>query len=193
MRRTHRLQRTAAFQRRAGDLVAIQGIGGLGHLGIRYARAVGLQVAAIARGESKRQLAAQLGAHHYINSAAGDPGAALQELSGARVIVATASHGGSMSPLVNGLAVRGQLVVVGAALDPIEVSTTSLIFGGRSVVGSLTGVPSDNEDNTAFAASHGVAPMIETVPLEDAGTAFARMMAGEARFRMVLTTHHGKS
>ncbi|OKI44710.1 alcohol dehydrogenase catalytic domain-containing protein [Micromonospora sp. CB01531] len=169
---------------RAGDLVAVQGIGGLGHLGIQYARAMGFRVAAIARGRDKEELALQLGAHHYIDSTASDQ--ALQELGGARVVLATASSGASMSPLIGGLAVRGQLVVVGVAQDPIEVSTVPLIFGGRAIVGSLTGTPRDNEDNVGFAHAHNIRPMVETVPLEQAGEAYARMMSGDARFRMVL-------
>ncbi|SDZ26833.1 alcohol dehydrogenase, propanol-preferring [Saccharopolyspora shandongensis] len=182
----HHALRTSAA--RAGDLVAVQGIGGLGHLGIQYARAMGFRVAAISRGQGKKDLALELGAHHHIDSAEVDPAQALQALGGAKVILATASHAGSMSPLVAGLAVRGQLVVVGASMDPVEVLTPTLIFGGRSIVGSLTGTPSDNEDNVAFARAHDIHSMIETVPLEKAGDAYAKMMAGEARFRMVLTT-----
>ncbi|GAA3176657.1 MULTISPECIES: alcohol dehydrogenase [Streptomyces] len=181
----HALRESAA---RAGDLVAVQGIGGLGHLGVQYARAMGFRVAAIARGRRKRELALELGAHHFIDSTETDPAQALQALGGAKVILATASHGGSMSPLVDGLAVRGQLVVVGVAMDPVEVLTPSLIMGGRSIVGSLTGTPSDNEDNVAFAGAHGVRPMTETVALDRAGDAYAKMMAGDARFRMVLAT-----
>ncbi|MFI7869742.1 zinc-binding dehydrogenase [Streptomyces salinarius] len=171
---------------RVGDLVAVQGIGGLGHLGIQYARALGFRVAAIARGPGKEELALRLGAHHYIDSAASDPGQALRDLGGARVVLATAGSGASMSPLVEGLAVHGQLIVVGVAQDPIEVSTVPLVFGGRSVVGSLTGTPGDNEDNVAFAHAHGIRSMVETLPLERAGEAYARMMSGDARFRMVL-------
>lgn len=171
---------------RPGDLVAVQGIGGLGHLGIQYARAMGFEVVAIARGEEKRELARQLGAHHYLDSTQVDPAQALQELGGARVILATASSGASMSPLVSGLGLRGQLVVLGVTPDPIEVGTVPLIMAGRSIVGSLTGTPGDNEDNVAFARTHDVAAMIETVPLTEAGAAYARMMAGDARFRMVL-------
>ncbi|WP_158865785.1 alcohol dehydrogenase catalytic domain-containing protein [Leifsonia sp. AG29] len=171
---------------RPGQLVAVQGIGGLGHLALQYAAAMGFRVAAIARGEGKRGLAVQLGAEHYIDSSVADPAAALQELGGAHAIIATAANGASMSGLVDGLAVRGRLVVVGVAADPIQVSTTSLIFGGRSVVGSLTGTPGDNADNLAFALAHGIAPIVERRPLADAGAAFARMMSGEARFRMVL-------
>jgi propanol-preferring alcohol dehydrogenase len=171
---------------RPGALVGIQGIGGLGHLGVQYANKLGYRVAAIARGTGKKALAEQLGASHYIDSAATDPGAALTELGGAAAVIATAASGASMSPLLAGLAPRGQLVVVGAALDPIEVTTSDLIFGGRSIAGSLTGTPIQNEDSLAFSTEHGVAAMIETLPFEDAPKAYERMMSGEARFRVVL-------
>ena len=167
-------------------LVGIQGIGGLGHLGVQYANKLGYRVVAIARGAEKAALAEQLGAHHYIDSAAVDPGAALKDLGGAAAIIATAASGASMSPLLAGLAPRGQLVVVGAALDPIEVLTSDLIFGGRSIIGSLTGTPIENEANLAFTTAHGVAAMNEVFPFEDAPKAYERMMSGQARFRVVL-------
>jgi propanol-preferring alcohol dehydrogenase len=169
-----------------GALVGIQGIGGLGHLGVQYANKLGYRVAAIARGADKRALAEQLGAHHYIDSAATDPGAALTELGGAAAVIATAASGASMSPLLAGLRPHGQLVVVGAALDPIEVSTSDLIFGGRSILGSLTGTPVQNEGSLAFSSANGVAAMIEKLPFEDAPKAYERMMSGQARFRVVL-------
>jgi propanol-preferring alcohol dehydrogenase len=169
-----------------GALVGIQGIGGLGHLGVQYANKLGYRVAAIARGADKRALAEQLGAHHYIDSAATDPGAALTELGGAAAVIATAASGASMSPLLAGLRPHGQLVVVGAALDPIEVSTSDLVFGGRSILGSLTGTPVQNEDSLAFSSANGVAAMIEKLPFEDAPKAYERMMSGQARFRVVL-------
>jgi alcohol dehydrogenase, propanol-preferring len=172
-------------------LVAIQGIGGLGHLGLQYANKLGYRVAAIARGTDKASLAKELGAHHYIDSAAVHPAKALQELGGATAIVATAASGASMSPLIAGLAPRGQLVVVGAADDPIEVSTTDLIFGGRSIIGSLTGTPIENEANLHFSATHGVAPMLEVLPFEEAPAAYERMMSGGARFRVVLDMQNG--
>jgi propanol-preferring alcohol dehydrogenase len=176
---------------RPGQLVAVQGIGGLGHLALQYAAAMGFEVAAIARGEEKRPLAEKLGAQHYIDSSAVEPAAALRELGGAHAIIATAANGGSMSRLVDGLTIRGRLVVVGVSSDPIQVSTTSLIFGGRTVVGTLTGTPADNGDNLAFARAHGIEPIIERVPLAEAGAAFDRMMSGEARFRMVLDVPQG--
>jgi alcohol dehydrogenase, propanol-preferring len=173
-------------------LVAVQGIGGLGHLGLQYANKLGYRVAAIARGTDKAVLAEKLGAHHYIDSAAVDPAKALQELGGAVAIVATAASGASMSPLVAGLAPRGQLIVVGAADDPIEVNTSDLIFGGRSIIGSLTGTSIENEANLQFSATHGVAPMTEVMSFEDAPAAYERMMSGGARFRVVLDMLDGQ-
>jgi D-arabinose 1-dehydrogenase-like Zn-dependent alcohol dehydrogenase len=169
-----------------GAVVAIQGIGGLGHLGVQHAKQLGYHTVAIARGQDKADLATSLGADDYIDSAATDPGAALQELGGAAVIVATAASGASMSPLVAGLAPRGKLVVVGAAPDPISVDTAELIFGGRSIVGSLTGTPIENEDNLAFSQAHGIKPITEVMSFEDAPKAYERMMSGAARFRIVL-------
>ena len=169
-----------------GALVAIQGIGGLGHLGVQHAKQLGYRTVAIARGQDKADLATSLGADDYIDSSATDPGAALQQLGGAAVIVATAASGASMSPLLAGLAPRGKLVVVGAAPDPITVDTSELIFGGRSIIGSLTGTPIENEDNLAFSQAHGIKPMTEVMSLEDAPKAYERMMSGAARFRIVL-------
>jgi propanol-preferring alcohol dehydrogenase len=171
---------------RPGALVAVQGIGGLGHLGLQYANKLGFRVAAIARGTDKAELAAKLGAAHYIDSASEDPGAALQKLGGAAAIVATAASGASMTPLVAGLAPRGHLVVVGAAQDPISVQTTELIFGTRTISGSVTGSSIENEDNLAFSLARGVHPMNEVLPLADAPKAYEHMMSGQARFRVVL-------
>ena len=173
---------------RPGALVAIQGIGGLGHLGLQYADRLGYRVAAIARGADKAELAIDLGADHYIDSAAEDPGGALQKLGGAAAVVATAASGASMSPLVAGLAPRGRLVVVGAAPDPIAVKTGDLIFGTRSISGNLTGTSIENEDNLHFCQDRGVRPMTEAYPLEEAPAAYERMMSGRARFRVVLRT-----
>lgn len=169
-----------------GALVAIQGIGGLGHLGVQYAKKLGYRVAAIARGPEKAELATTLGADHYIDSSAEDPGAALTALGGAAAVIATAASGASMSPLISGLRPHGQLVVVGAAPDPIEVNTADLIFGGRSIIGSLTGSAIENEDNLAFSAATGVNPMVEVMPFDEAPKAYDRMMSGQARFRVVL-------
>ncbi|MDV3128326.1 alcohol dehydrogenase catalytic domain-containing protein [Mycobacterium sp. 21AC1] len=169
-----------------GSLIGVQGLGGLGHLGVQYAKKFGYRVVAIARGAEKADLAATLGADHYIDSGAQDPGAALTALGGAAAVVATAASGASMSPLIAGLRPRGQLVVVGAAPDPIEVNTADLIFGGRSILGSLTGSAIDNEDNLAFSIANGIAPMNELMPFADAPKAYDRMMSGQARFRVVL-------
>lgn len=173
---------------RSGDLVAIQGVGGLGHLGVQYARRMGFRTVAIGRGSDKAKLAKELGAHVYIDSAAEDAVAALQRLGGAKVILATAPSNRSMGPLVAGLKTRGRLIIVGASLEPLEVSTLPLIFGGRSIEGSLTGSAIDGQDTLSFSVLENVRPMIETMPLEKAADAFARMMSGEVRFRMVLTT-----
>jgi propanol-preferring alcohol dehydrogenase len=171
---------------RPGTLLAVQGIGGLGHLGVQYAAKLGYRVAALARGTDKAALAKELGADHYIDTAAEDPAAALRALGGAAGIVATASSGASMSPLIDGLAPGATMVVVGAAMDPISVSTLSLVFGLNEVAGSLTGSAIENEDNLALALVQGIRPMTEVVPLEDAPKAYERMMSGKARFRVVL-------
>jgi propanol-preferring alcohol dehydrogenase len=173
---------------RAGDLVAIQGIGGLGHLGIQFGRAMGFRVAAIARGPEKASLAQRLGAHNYIDSEAEDPVARLQSLGGAKVILATGTSGKAMSPLIAGLARRGQMIVVGVGSDPIEVPGAALVLASRSINGSLTGSAIDGEDALAFSVLGNVRPLIEVVPLEHAADAYRRMMAGKARFRMVLVT-----
>jgi propanol-preferring alcohol dehydrogenase len=171
---------------RPGALVAIQGIGGLGHLGIQYAKTLGYRVAAIARGSDKSDLASELGADDYVDSAAVDAGVALQQLGGAAAIVATAASGASMSPLVAGLAPRGRLVVVGAAPDPIQVRTADLVFGTRTVLGSLTGTSIENEDNLRLAQDRGIRSYNEVLPLSEAPKAYERMLSGHARFRVVL-------
>jgi propanol-preferring alcohol dehydrogenase len=144
------------------------------------------RVAAIARGGDKAELAKRLGADHYIDSTAGDPGEALRALGGASAIIATAASGASMSPLVSGLAPRGQLVVVGAAPDPMTVGTADLIFGTRTITGSLTGSAIDNEDNLAFAVHRDIRPWTEVLPFTAAPDAYLRMLSGQARFRIVL-------
>lgn len=171
---------------RPGALVAVQGIGGLGHLGVQYANRLGYRVAAIARGSEKAPLATQLGADEYIDSTAEDPAEALQRLGGASAILATAASGASMTPLIRGLAPRGRLLVLGAAQDPISVSTPDLIVGTRTITGSLTGSAIDNEDNLRFSVRHDIRPLIETVSLADAPKGYERMLAGQARFRVVL-------
>jgi propanol-preferring alcohol dehydrogenase len=172
---------------KAGDLVAIQGIGGLGHLGLQYARKMGLRVVAIARGHEKESLARELGAQHYIDSVATDAGEELKKLGGAQVIVATAAAGSATTALVNGLAVGGRMVVVGASDQPIEVAPAQLIFGDIDITGSLTGSAIENEDNLRFALDQGVRSMSEVLPLQEAAEGFDRMVSGAARFRMVLS------
>jgi D-arabinose 1-dehydrogenase-like Zn-dependent alcohol dehydrogenase len=170
-----------------GDLVAIQGIGGLGHLGIQFANKFGYRVAAIGRGTENSALAKKLGASVYIDSQSTKPAEALQTLGGAKVILATAPNSKSMSELVDGLGPNGKLMVVGAAPDPIEVTPAQLIFGSRNIQGWASGVPADSEDTLNFAELSGVRPMIETYPLEKAAEAYARMLSGKAQFRVVLT------
>src|SRR5580704_9633032 len=176
---------------RGGDLVAVQGIGGLGHLGIQFARHMGFHTVAIGRGRDKEKLAKDLGAHVYIDTAVEDAAAVLQHMGGARAILATAPSGDGMGPLVSGLAVRGKLIVVGVPQDPLKLNAFPLVFGGRSVYGSLTGTAIEQEDTLAFSVLENIRPMIEAVPLERAADAYARMMQGKARFRMVLVTNSG--
>jgi propanol-preferring alcohol dehydrogenase len=176
---------------RGGDLVGVQGVGGLGHLGIQYARRMGFRTVAIGRGREKEKLAKELGAHVYIDTTVDDAAEALQRLGGARAILATGTSGDGMGPLVSGLAARGKLIVVGVPPDQIQLSAFPLVFGGRSVYGSLTGTAIDQEDTLSFSVLENIRPMIETAPLEQAVDAYARMMQGKARFRMVLVTSDG--
>jgi alcohol dehydrogenase, propanol-preferring len=176
---------------RGRDLVAVQGIGGLGHLGVQFARHMGFRTVAIGRGRDKEKLAKDLGAHVYIDSAVDDAAAVLQRMGGARAILATATSGDAMGPLVSGLAVRGKLIVLGVPNDEIRLNAFPLVFGGRSIYGSLTGTPIECEDTLAFSVLENIRPMIETAPLEQAADAYARMMQGKARFRMVLVTQSG--
>jgi D-arabinose 1-dehydrogenase-like Zn-dependent alcohol dehydrogenase len=173
---------------RGGDLVAILGVGGLGHLGVQFAAKLGFETVAIARGVEKRGLALSLGAHHYIDSTAQDPAAELQRLGGARVILATVTSAKAMAATIGGLGVRGKLLVVGASMEPMEIPPAMLIGGNKSIVGHASGVASDSEDTLRFSVLSGVRPTIETLPLERAAEAYERMMSGEARFRIVLTT-----
>jgi len=170
-----------------GDLVAVQGIGGLGHLGVQFASKFGYKVAAVGRGSENASLAKKLGAHLYIDSSASNAAEELQKLGGARVILATAPSSKAMSKLVDGLSPNGKLLVIGATLDPIEVTPVQLIFGVRSVQGWMAGTPADGEDTLSFAELSGVRAMIETYPLERAAEGYARMMSGKAQFRVVLT------
>jgi len=176
---------------RGGDLVAVQGVGGLGHLGIQFARHMGFRTVAIGRGSEKEKLAKELGAHVYIDTAVDDAAAVLQRMGGARAILATAPSGNAMGPLVSGLAARGKLIVVGVPQDQMQLSAFPLVFGGRSIYGSLAGTAIDTEDALAFSVLENIRPMIETVPLEQAADGYARMMQGKARFRMVLVTKDG--
>jgi D-arabinose 1-dehydrogenase-like Zn-dependent alcohol dehydrogenase len=170
-----------------GDLVAVQGIGGLGHLGVQFANKFGYKVVAIGRGSENAPLAKKLGADVYIDSAATNAAEALQKLGGAQVILATAPNSKAMSELIDGLGPNGKLMVVGASSDAIEVTPLQLINGSRGIQGWASGTPADSEDTLRFAELSGVRPMIETYPLEKAGEAFARMMSGKAEFRVVLT------
>jgi D-arabinose 1-dehydrogenase-like Zn-dependent alcohol dehydrogenase len=170
-----------------GDLVAVQGIGGLGHLGIQFANKFGYKVAAIGRGPENAALAKKLGASLYIDSKATNAAEELQKLGGAQVILATAPSSKAMSELIDGLGPNGKLMVIGAAFDPIEVTPVQLISGSRTIQGWASGTPIDSEDTLRFAELTGVRPMIETYPLEKAAEAYARMLSGDAQFRVVLT------
>jgi D-arabinose 1-dehydrogenase-like Zn-dependent alcohol dehydrogenase len=170
-----------------GDLVAVQGVGGLGHLGIQFANKFGYRVAAVGRGPENAALAKQLGAHVYIDSRATKAAEELQKLGGARVILATAPNAKAMSELIDGLGPNGKLMVIGADFDPIEVTPIQLISGSRTIQGWASGTPTDSEDTLRFAELTGVRPMIETYPLEKAAEAYARMLSGDAQFRVVLT------
>jgi D-arabinose 1-dehydrogenase-like Zn-dependent alcohol dehydrogenase len=169
-----------------GDVVAILGIGGLGHLGVQFAAKMGFHTVAIARGPDKKALALKLGAHRYIDSKAEDAAKVLTELGGAKVILATVTSAKAMTPLIDGLGVDGKLLVVGVSTDPIEVMPLQLIGKRRSVAGWPSGTAADSEDTMRFSALTGVKPMIETFPLDKAPEAYERMMSGDARFRVVL-------
>jgi D-arabinose 1-dehydrogenase-like Zn-dependent alcohol dehydrogenase len=171
---------------RPGDLVAVLGLGGLGHLGVQYAAKMGFRTVGIARGKDKEPLARQLGAVHYIDSEAGDPSAELQKLGGATVVLATVTHGPAMAATVAGLAPRGKLLVLGAA-GPMDVSPLVLLMGKRSVEGWYSGTSIDSEDTLNFSKQSGVRSMNEAYPLERAAEGYERMMSGKARFRVVLT------
>lgn len=172
---------------RPGDLVAVQGVGGLGHLGIQFASKFGYKTVAIGRGPENSSLAKKLGASVYIDSKATNAVEALQDMGGAKVIVATAPSSKAMSELIDGLGANGKLMVIGATFDPIEVTPVQLIGPGRIIQGWASGTAADSEDTLRFAELTGVRPMIETYPLEKAAEAYARMMSGKAEFRVVLT------
>jgi D-arabinose 1-dehydrogenase-like Zn-dependent alcohol dehydrogenase len=171
---------------RPGEVVAVHGIGGLGHLGVQYARKLGFNTVAIARGADKAPLAEQLGAHHYIDSQAEDPAAALQKLGGAAAILATVTSGEAMAAIQGGLGVNGTLVVIGA-VPSLSADTLFLLRGRRSIRGWYSGVARDSEDTLAFSQLNGVSSMNEFYPLSRVAEAYDRMMSGHARFRVVLT------
>ena len=172
---------------RPGDLVAVQGIGGLGHLGVQYARQMGFRTVAIGRGKDKEALARKLGAVQYVDSASTDPAAALLKLGGAHVVLATASDSKSMGAVINGLAPNGKLLIVGAGSDGLGVTPIQLIMGSKTIEGWASGIATDSEDTMRFSVFTGVRPMIEKYPLEKAADGYEQMISGKARFRVVLT------
>jgi D-arabinose 1-dehydrogenase-like Zn-dependent alcohol dehydrogenase len=171
---------------RPGEVVAVHGVGGLGHLGVQYARKLGFKTVAIARGADKAPLAEQLGAHHYIDSQMEDPAAALQKLGGAKAILATVTNGEAMAAIQGGLGINGTLMVIGA-VPSLNADTLFLLGGRRSIKGWYSGVASDSEDTLAFSQLNGVSSMNEIYPLSRVAEAYDRMMSGQARFRVVLT------
>jgi D-arabinose 1-dehydrogenase-like Zn-dependent alcohol dehydrogenase len=170
-----------------GDLVAVLGVGGLGHLGIQFANKFGYKVVAIGRGPEDAALAIKLGANRYLDGQATNAAQALQEMGGAQVVLATAPSAKAMSELIDGLAPNGELMVIGATFDPIQVTPVQLINGSKTIQGWAAGTPADSEDTLRFAELTGVRPMTETYPLEKAAEAYARMLSGKAQFRVVLT------
>lgn len=169
-----------------GDLVAILGIGGLGHLGVQFAAKMGFNTVAIARGAAKEPLSKKLGAHHYIDSQAGDPGAALKALGGAKVILSTVTNNPAIAAVIPGLGRGGKLVIVGVGMEPLEVNTMGLIGGRASVGGWPSGTAVDSEDTLNFSALTGVRSRNEVYPLDQVQAAYDRMMSGKAQFRVVL-------
>jgi D-arabinose 1-dehydrogenase-like Zn-dependent alcohol dehydrogenase len=172
---------------RPGDVVAILGVGGLGHLGVQYAAKMGFRTVAIARGKDKESLARELGATEYIDSQSSDPAAELVKLGGAKIVLATVTHGPAMSATLGGLAPRGRLMVLGAADTPLDASPIVLIMGRRSIEGWYSGTSIDAQETLAFSVQSGVRSMNEAYPLERAAEAYDRMLSGNARFRVVLT------
>jgi len=171
-----------------GDLVAILGLGGLGHLGVQFAAKLGFRTVAIARGAEKAELAQKLGAERYIDSTAEDPAEELSKLGGAKVILSTITNAEAVAATFGGLGQRGELVIVGASMEPLGIAPAALIGGNKSIVGHASGTSRDSEDTLSFSVLAGVRPMIETLPLEQASEAYEKMISGDARFRMVLTT-----
>ncbi|MEU7855997.1 alcohol dehydrogenase catalytic domain-containing protein [Nonomuraea sp. NPDC049141] len=179
------LRRSSA---RSGDTVAVLGLGGLGHLGVQFASKMGFDTVAMARGPEKAPLAHKLGASHYIDSAIEKPADALQARGGAKVVLATVTNAAAMSATVDGLGRRGELIVVGVAMEPLDITALQLVGGAKRVYGHASGNAVDIQDTMRFAAQSGVRAWTEEVPLEEAGAAFQKMLSGQARFRMVLTT-----
>jgi len=173
---------------RPPDLIAVLGIGGLGHLGVQFAVKMGFRTVAIARGKDKEPLAHQLGAHHYIDSQAENVSEQLQKLGGAKVVLATATSNKAMADTLGGLGVNGKIIILGASFEPLPVNTLPMIGGRQSIAGWPSGSSIDSEDTLAFSALSGVRPMTEVFPLERAAEAYERMMSNKARFRVVLTT-----
>jgi D-arabinose 1-dehydrogenase-like Zn-dependent alcohol dehydrogenase len=171
-----------------GDLVAILGLGGLGHLGVQFAAKLGFRTVAIARGAEKAELAQKLGAERYIDSTTEDPAEELTKLGGAKVILSTITNAEAVAATFGGLGQRGELVIVGASMEPLGIPPAALIGGNKSIVGHASGTSRDSEDTLSFSVLAGVRPMIETLPLEQASEAYEKMISGDARFRMVLTT-----
>jgi len=172
---------------RGGDLVAVQGIGGLGHLGIQFARQMGFRTVAIGRGADKQALAKKLGAHSFIDTSAGAPAEALRQMGGAHLVLATAPDSKSISALVDGLGPNGKLMVIGASMESLTVTPLQLIGGSKVIQGWASGTARDSQDTLEFSALSGVRPMIERYPLEKAAEAYDQMISGRARFRVVLT------
>ena len=172
---------------RAGEVVAVHGIGGLGHLGVQYARRMGFKTVAVGRGKDKEELATRLGAHHYIDTDATNGATELQKLGGARLILATAPSGKAISALIEGLSANGQVIIPAAPQDPLSLNAFSLISGKRSVAGAYSGTAKDSQDTLEFSALTGVHPMIEKYPLSRVAEAYEQMNSGKVRFRVVLT------
>ena len=181
--------RTSGAQ--AGDRVAILGVGGLGHLAVQFASRFGFETVALARGTDKHDLALKLGAHHYVDSTDGDPGAALEALGGVDLILSTITNSEAMGAVYGGLRPEGKLMIVGASMEPLPIPAAMLIGGDKVIEGHASGTSIDSEDTLRFSALSGVRPMTEAVGLEQANEAFQKMMSGDARFRMVLTTGAG--
>ena len=179
------LRRSAA---RPGDLVAVVGIGGLGHLGVQFARAMGFETAAIDRGSDKEAQARRLGAHHYVDGGVQDVAKQLRDLGGAKVVLVTANSASAATGTLGGLTHRGELVMIGIPAEPLTVPVTQLIGGMHKVYGHASGTSRDVEETLLFAALSGVRPVIEQLPLTEAAQGMEKMLSGAARFRMVLTT-----